>query len=318
MKTTTILIAAALVAALGCRDGGSGQRAPDHAHEEGKQHGDGEEHHDEIRMSAEQLAEHGISLAVAGPGTVDVAIELSGVIRPNGDHLAHIVPRFPGMVREVKRTVGDPVQAGDVLAIVESSSSLARYQLQTMIAGVVLERHVTLGDAVGSETQAFVVADLRDVWADLSLFQRDLARVRIGQTVRVSAKSFAEGERTTDGKISYIAPIVDDATRTAVARTVLPNPSGSWRPGMFVAARVLDPQNAPVVVPEAAIQTVEGRAAVFVAKEEELEVRPVVLGRRGETQSEVVSGLEAGERFAATGTFLLKAELGKGAAEHEH
>jgi len=276
------------------------------------------ERRDSIRLTAEDLAKHGVAVAVAGPGTIDAGLELSGVVRPNGDRLAHIVPRFAGVVRDVRRKIGDGVKAGDVLAVVESSGSLARYELETMIDGLVIERHLTLGESVGTETQAFVVADLRDVWVDLSAFQNDLPRVRVGQIARISAERFADDGSGVEARISYVAPVVDESTRATIVRAVLSNPSGSWRPGTFVTGRILDPVDVPVAVPEPALQTVEGRATVFVATEEGFEARVVSVGRRGENFAEIVSGLKAGERYAAAGTFLLKAELGKGEAEHEH
>lgn len=327
---TMIVVAASFGAmAVGCRSEpepvtgeATGKPADDqgegdeHGHEEGE--GGEEAHDDTIRLTEQGLAEHGVSLAAAAPGAIDAAIELSGVIRPNGERLAHIVPRFPGVVREVRRTIGNSVKAGDVLAVVESSGSLSRYELKTMIDGLVIERHVTLGEAVDTENQLFVIADLGDVWADLSAFQKDLSRIRVGQTVRISAQHFAEGQSEVETKITYVTPVVDEATRTATVRAVLPNPAGSWRPGMFVTGKVLELAEARVAVPEAALQTLEGRSVVFVATEGGLKARRVTVGRRGETTAEIVSGLEPGERYAAAGTFLLKAELGKGAAEHDH
>lgn len=273
-------------------------------------------HHDAIRLNPEELAQQGVTLAAAGAGTIDASVELSGVIRPNGDRLAHIVPRFAGIAREVRRTIGDTVKAGDVLAVVESSGSLARYELQTMIDGVIIERHITLGEAVETSTQAFVVADLRTVWVDFSAFQRDLSQVRAGQTVRISAQHFGEGQADVEAKIMYVTPVVDEATRTATVRAMLPNPVGSWRPGMFVTGKVIDAKTAAVAVPEGALQNVGGRETVFVATSEGLQARAVTVGRRGETRTEILTGLAPGERYAAAGSFLLKAELGKGEAEH--
>ena len=313
-KVIVTAAALVLVTSFGCRD-------PEREPVKGKTVGASQSEDapgDVVRLSGEELEEHGVSFAVAGPGAIDASMELSGVIRPNGDRLAHIVPRFPGVIREVRQTIGDSVKAGNVLAVVESSVSLARYELQTMIDGVVIDRHATIGEAVDSETKVFVIADLRNVWVDLSVFQKDLSKVRVGQTVRISAEHFAEEQSDVEAKITYIAPVVDEVTRTAVARAVLPNPAGYWRPGMFVTGKLLDPSQVAVAVPEAAIQTVEGRTVVFVETEEGLKARPVAVGRRGETLAQIVSGLEAGERYAAAGTFLLKAELGKGAAEHEH
>ena len=121
------------------------------------------------------------------------------------------------------------------------------------------------------------------------------------------------------GRGSFVSPIVDQATRTAMARTVLPNTTGSWRPGMFVTAHVLDPLEAPVVVPRSALQRHEGRPVVFVVAGDVFEPRPVTVGQEGRTTAEIRAGLAVGERYAATRSFLVKAELEKAeSAEHAH
>jgi cobalt-zinc-cadmium efflux system membrane fusion protein len=270
---------------------------------------------DLVEVDAENLARLGISVERAGPGSIDAFTELPGEVRPNGDRLAHIVARYPGVVRDVRRTVGDRVKAGDVLAIVEASTSLAPYSLTTAIDGIVIDKHITKGEAIDAEKGAFVVADLDDVWIDLAVYQKDLDKVAVGQRVRISAgKELPPAE----GAISYITPTVDPPTRTATARVVLDNRDRRWRPGMFVTGRVLAPFRADLVVPLAAIQTYEGSSVVFAERPGGFAPRPVILGARGESQVAVLSGLEPGERYVATGSFLIKAELGKSEAEHGH
>ncbi|MGD9724324.1 MAG: efflux RND transporter periplasmic adaptor subunit [Pirellulales bacterium] len=284
------------------------------------EHGDDEHNgHDDndhvIRLTPDQLAAFGVTLATAGPGRIDHGVELLGEVRPNGDTLAHVVPRFPGIVRQVRKSIGEDVRAGEVLATVESNESLAPYEIKTLVAGTIIERHITPGEAVDRDKQAFTIADLSAVWVDLAVYQKDLDHVRVGQSVLVRTGA---GKAEAEGRISYIAPIVNEPTRTATARVLLHNPERSWRPGLFVTARILDPIQASVVVHRSAIQTLAGQSTVFVAHEGGFEPRPVTLGRMGDTMIEVLSGLSAGERYAATNSFLLKAELGKGEAEHEH
>lgn len=319
----------ALLCLAGCRGEEAPHSAASHVHDESPagagtgadpadahdDHDDAENGSDFVRVGAEQRERSGIVVAAAGPGTIDTFTELPGEVRPNGDKLAHIVARYPGVVRAVRKTVGDHVRAGDVLAIVESSTSLAPYQLTTAIDGVIIDKHITQGEAIDAEKGAFLVADLSDVWIDLAVYQKDLDKVARGQTVRISA---GPSLPATDGTVSYLTPTVDPPTRTATARVVLGNADGRWRPGMFVTARVLAPVEAALVVPLTAIQTLEGSPVVFVEAPEGFAPRPVILGTRGESQVAVLSGLRAGERVATAGSFLLKAELGKGAAEHDH
>lgn len=288
-------------------------RTEDHGEEQG--HDEHEEHEGGAALVPEELEHAGVAFVTVGPGYVDDGVELLGAVRPNGDRLAHITPRFAGIVREVRKNVGDRVRAGEVLAVLESSESLAPYQLTTLIDGIIIEKHLTRGEAVDRETPCFVIADLSTVWVDLAVYQKDMARVRLGQSVRVRA---ADGGPEGEGSISYLTPALDEATRTATARVELPNLEGQWRPGMFVTARALAEHEARLVVPTGALQTLKGRDVVFVADEHGVEPRPVTLGHRGETVVEVLSGLEPGARVASANTFLLKAELGKGEAEHEH
>jgi membrane fusion protein, heavy metal efflux system len=264
-----------------------------------------------IRLDAAQLAAAGIEVAAAGPGSVDSGTELVGEVHPNGDRLAHITPRFPGIVREVFKGAGDPVRAGDVLAVIESSDSLAPYSVKTAIDGIVIAKDLTRGEAVERTKQAFVVADLASVWVDLAVYQKDLGRIAIGQRVHIDA--VGEGP-AAEGRISYVTPSVDQVTRTATARIVLANPERRFLPGMFVTAHTLDSADAAVAVPRDAIQTIGGQPCVFVVERDGVVRRPIVLGRQGSELVEVVTGLGAGERIAVKNVFLLKAELAKGEA----
>jgi len=303
------------IASVGCGRSDAPTSAPD-AHEEHEHDGEHEEREvAALVLSPEQRARYGVSVEAAGPGPIDSGHELLGEVHANGDRLAHIVPRFPGVVKDVRRTAGDEVHAGDVLAVIESSESLVSYELRTLIDGVVIEKHLTLGEAVDRDRQAFVVADLSTVWVELSLYQKDFGRVRPGQRVRVQAVA---GGAAADGEVSYVAPAIDPETRTTTARVELANPDRSWRPGMFVTARGHDPVPAEVRVPSDAVQLREGQRVVFVETPDGFVPRTVTLGREGATQLEIATGLAAGERVATGNTFLLKAELGKGAAEHAH
>jgi len=303
--------------------GDNGHGADEHGDDEhgDDDHGDGEhgagEHDDEgrVRLTPQQLAAFGVTLATAGPGRVDHGIELLGEVRPNGETLVHVVPRFPGIVREVRKSIGDTVRSGDVLAVIESSESLAPYQIKTQLNGTIIDRDMAVGEAVDRDKQSFTIADLSTVWVDLAVYQRDLDHVRVGQDVVIRTGA---GHAIADGRISYVAPIVNEPTRTATARVVLPNPDRSWRPGLFVTGRILDPAEAPVVVQRSAIQTIAGRPTVFIERDGAFDPRPVTLGRLGDTAVEVLSGVAPGDRYVATNSFLLKAELGKGEAEHAH
>ena len=271
--------------------------------------GDGHEQEGAIRLSEAQMAEFGIEIEQAGPAVIEMQVELPGEVRANQDQIAHLVPRFAGIVKEVRKRVGDPVENGETLALVESSESLASYRLRSMIDGVVIAKHITRGEAVSTDSETFVVADLSTVWVDLSVYQRDLDRVAVGQPVVISAGGDAPQAR---GTISYVAPVVDERTRTAIARVVLPNPDGRWRPGLFVTGLVtVDKMQASVAVPRSAVQTVGDETVVFVPDSDGLEPRPVRTGRSDRKRIEIVAGLAPADRFVSRGSFILKSEIEK-------
>jgi cobalt-zinc-cadmium efflux system membrane fusion protein len=266
-------------------------------------------------FSVEQFQRHGVRLATAGPGEVDVGIELPGEVRPNADRIAHLAPRFAGIVRDVRARVGDRVRAGQVLATIESQN-LATYELKAAFDGTIIDRHITPGEAATPDRAAFIVADLSTVWVDVSIYQKALPQVHLGHPVVLES---SDGSAEAQGTVSYVTPVVDQATRTATARVVLPNPDGAWRPGVFVTATVYDPVAAAVVVPRRALQQLDGEPVVFVVDGDHFVPRRVTLGRIGRSRAEIIAGLSPGDRFADEQSFLVKAELAKGeAGEHEH
>lgn len=288
---------------------------------------DVEEHQEEpaeasvINISEEEIAEFDIIIGKAGPGKLQVHITVPGEVVIPPDNLAHIHPRFPGMVKEVKKHIGDRVREGEILAIIESNESLTDYQLKSLISGTIVEKHITRGEMVEADMSphGFVVADLSVVWVYLNLYQKDLPYVKKGQKVTIS---LGPGLEETAGKINYISPIIDQTTRTAKARVVLPNPKGIWKPGLFVNGSIItDEFTAQIAIPKTAIETLENKPCVFVKSDEGFKPRFITSGRENHTFIEILGGLTEGESYIAKGGFTLKAELQKemfGDDEHGH
>ncbi len=274
-----------------------------------------EEEHDSGHhvFTVEEFIHSGVTIASAGPGVVDVAVELPAEVRPNGDRLAHIAPRFSGLVREVRKSVGDVVKPGEVLAIVESDN-LSPFELRAGFAGTVIDRHIVPGETASPDKPAYIIADLSTVWVLVSAYPQVLDLVRVGRPVRIAA---SRGGPEIESRVSYVSPIVEEETRMVTARVVVANPDGELRPGLFVTATIENPVDAAIVVPRRAVQTVEAKPAVFVVAGEHFEVRTVELGSTGRTTVEVRSGLAAGDRVASERSFLVKAELLKAEGGHE-
>jgi len=269
-----------------------------------------------VTLSPEQIESAGIEVAAAGPATIHERVALNGRIAQNEDALAHVMPRFAGVVRSVHKRLGDPVAKGDLLAIIESNESLHPYELRARQGGSVVEKSVAPGEFVSNERELFTIADLSNVWVDLDVYRPDFGRVRVGQPARIDA---GDGSPAADTTLSYLSPVGSVNTQTLLARAVLPNPDGSWRPGLFVTARVeVAAVEAPVAVREEAVQRLRDRDVVFLAEDGVFEAQPVVLGLRDGLHVEVVSGLAPGQHYAAAGSFVLKAEAGKSGAGHDH
>lgn len=187
--------------------------------------------------------------------------------------------------------------------------ALVHYEVTAPIAGTVIEKHISQGEALPADAEAFAIADLRTVWVDLSVFQKDLDLVFEGQVVNIVTTG---GQLRVIGEIRYVRPIVGEETRTAIARIVLDNPDGRWKPGLFVSANVaVGAVAVPLLVPKTALIKMDEGQVVFVQEEEGFEARSVTTGRENETHIEITSGLGSGEQYVASGGFALKAELEK-------
>jgi len=294
----------------------------EHGHEEeGEKAGDGHEGHGHneaeevgIKLDADTIREFGIDIGVAGPAIVNLDSTLPGEVQVNQDRQAHISPRYSGVAVEVRKSIGDQVKKGDVLAVIEGNESLVSYELKSLLNGTVIEKHITLGESLKEDTIVFAVADLETVWIDLTVYQKDISMIRRGQKVVVSG---GEHLSASEGTISYISPTVDEHTRTSLARLVLPNPDGHWRPGMFVTGTVqLSTKEATVAVPRSAIITIEGQPSIFVMTENGFVPRTVETGVSDDDQTEILNGLEPGERYAVRNVLPLKAELNRAGLEH--
>jgi len=279
----------------------------------GKEEGHGAEG---VEMSDAKVAAAGIEVVAASKGTLRDALQLNGILQPNQEALVQVTPRFPGVVREIKKRIGDQVEKGELLAKIESNQSLTVYEMRAPIAGTVIDRQISLGEYASAQKPAFTVADISTVWVDLSVYRRDLPRVKLGDTVLID---IGDGGKPIEAKLSYISPIGSSDTQSALARAVVSNDDLRLRAGLFVSAQlILTAKEVPVVVKSEALQTVENRNVVFVRNGNKFEVRDVELGSRDPEQVEVVFGLLEGDKYAAKNSFVVKAELAKGSASHEH
>lgn len=267
------------------------------------------------QITAQASKASGVETAVAGPALIQQKLQLTGRVMLNPNTTAHVKARFPGIVREVKKQLGDMVAAGDVLAAVESNESLQVYSVKSPIGGVILARNTNVGDVAG-DTPMFTITDTSDVWAEFHIFPRDIHRIKGGQKVLIT--SF-EGGHASEAPITTLLPIAESSSQTVVARVTLANPEGLWRAGMTVRGDVvIEERQAPVAVKTAAIQRMEGNSVVFVQQGDSYEARPILTGAGNSEWTEVLEGLASGMRYVSEKSFQIKADIGKSGASHDH
>jgi cobalt-zinc-cadmium efflux system membrane fusion protein len=267
-------------------------------------------------MSDAKIAAAGIELATAGPVTLRETLLLNGILQPNQEAVVQITPRFPGVIREIRKRVGDKVAAGEVVARIESNQSLTSYELRAPIAGTIIDRQAALGEYASEQKAVFTVADMSTVWADFSVYRRDLAKVSLGDRVIIDPE---DGGSPIEAKVTYLSPVGNSDTQSALARVSIANEKMRLRPGLFVIGRLLLAEKpAAVAVKLAALQTIENRIVVFVRSGEKFEIRDVEIGARDAEHAEILFGVLEGDSYAAKNSFVVKAETGKASAAHEH
>jgi len=256
----------------------------------------------------------GVTIEQAGPAVIRDEITLMGEVVLNGDRYAEVRARFPGPVQSVRFNVGDTVRAGQTLATVENSDSLVTYAVLAPIDGVILARHTNRGDVAGADP-LFEIADFSVLWLDLHAFGEDAGRLRAGTPVLVEAP----GQDSVNTTVQRLLPLASSASQTVIARALLPNPAGRWRPGMAANATVtVREREVPLAVKIAALQRFRDFTVVFAKVGETYEVRMLELGERDGEHVEVLGGLAPGIDYVVAQSFLIKADIEKSGASHDH
>lgn len=265
-------------------------------------------------IPAELAQDAGIETEIAGPAMITETINLTGRVQVDPERLAQVRARFPGVVQSIDARLGEQVRKASVLARVQSNESLQSYTLTAPIGGVILKRDVQPGMATGEAT-LFVIADLSQVWVELDVFARHIGQVKTGQPVTIET---LDGERIS-GRIDWVAPLTAHASQSVQARVVLDNTEGRLRPGQFVRAGVTVAEHAAALaVRQSALQRFRDFQVVFARFGETYEVRMLQLGRQNGEWAEVLGGLGPGSEYVTGNSYLIKADIEKSGASHDH
>lgn len=375
---------------------GHDHKSPGNPVSEGSEH-EHEQETEKLAMAGEQIDKSNITIQPAESGVLRSHLRIPGTIIPDRNRIGRVPSKVVGTVSELRKGLGDRVQAGEVIAMLDSRevadanseyiaaavnfrlqetlyqrektlwekqvsseqrllradatyreaqvrrdlakqklsalgvgeesiaklnsitgdvTGLERYEIKAPISGRVVEQLVDIGTPMGGEGQAhelYAIADLSKVWVELTVSPQDLPLIKEGQQLSI------EGAARSYGSIIFTSPILNHDTRSARVIATIDNGDGTWRPGSFVTADIaVSEMKADIVIPKAALQSIEGKSRVFVRTPEGFEARQVTIGKDDGTAVEVLSGLKAGEPVAVANAFLLKAELGKSEAEHDH
>ena len=267
-----------------------------------------------VTIAAAIAEDAGIKVEAAGPAVIHNRVPLIGNIALNANRHADIKARFPGIVRAVKVEQGDRVRRGQSLVVVEGNESMRSYPVTAPFDGIVLARNTNIGDVAGDNT-LIEMADLAEVWVELHAIGKDAARLAPGQRVQIES---ATGDAQAETVIQTLLPL---ATRgqSIVARASLPNPEGHWRPGMTVSANVtVSEKEVPLAVKESGLQRFRDFTVVFAQVGDSYEVRMLELGVRDGESVEVLDGLKPGTRYVTEQSYLIKADIEKSGASHDH
>lgn len=257
----------------------------------------------------------GIKVEAAGPALFEQTLDLSGQVELAPAAQSEVGARFPGRVMAVARNVGDRVQTGTLLARVESSESLQTYSVTSPRGGIVLERRTNVGDVTGTDP-IFIIGDPADVYAAFPVFPKDVERIRPGQPVKVQSLA---GGRNQTSVIRDFLPMAQASTQTITARAMLPNRDGPWRAGIGVKGIVtVERREVPLAVRTSALQAFRDFTVVFAKVGNAYEVRMLEIGQQNPEWTEILSGIKPGQAYVTDGSFIIKADVEKSAASHDH
>ncbi|BCD98678.1 efflux RND transporter periplasmic adaptor subunit [Marinagarivorans cellulosilyticus] len=288
----------------------------DHDHDEHGHGNDGEDEHghgdeNSSRIDSDMAQQVGIVTASAGSQELHQTITIYGNLVSGPEQLSHVRARFEGLVKSVQVTIGDTVKTGDVLAEIESNESLKVYKIRSPISGRVVQRHANSGE-VTQDQILFSIANFDTVWAELRVYPAQQSSVAEGQSVHVLTTN-----GRVESRVKHVVPSMDSPYQ--LARVKLDNSKHALSPGLMVEAQLeIGRFSVSLAVAKDAVQNLGGRQGVFVKHGNEYTFTPLVLGRGDDHFYEVIDGLESSAEYVSQNSYLIKADIEKSEAEHEH
>ena len=259
--------------------------------------------------------EMGIQSEAAGPLMLTETRTFTGRVQTNPNRLSRVRPRFAGVIKAIRVELGDTVRAGDILATVQSNESLQNYNIKAPIDGLIIKRDIQIGETTG-DLPLFIIADHSDVWVELDVFVRDLDLIKKGQSVVVET---LDGKHQITSTIDWVSPLTSHASQSVRARITVPNKKAILRPGQFIRGHVTVAEHeVALAVRQTALQRFRDFQVVFARFGDTYEVRMLELGEQNRDWVEVLSGIDAGTQYVTNNSYLIKADIEKSGASHDH
>jgi cobalt-zinc-cadmium efflux system membrane fusion protein len=288
------------------------EHADEHADEHGDEHGNEEYEEGQVHISAEQILASGITTQLAQAGDIKQMLMLYGRAVLPESATSQVKARFAGLITAMNVEVGERVTAGQVIAEVESNSSLKRYLITAPISGVVESRSANVGE-LATDNVLLSIIDDSQLWAQYQVFAGQLSQVRAGQALTIAAE-----QNQVASTIQYLLS-APTAQTYKLARAPLDNTKGLWAVGKLLSGNVtLSTEAVALVINNRAVQIMEGEQVIFIRNQEGFEKRVIELGQSDSQMSQVFSGLDVGEEYAINNSFVLKGDLEKSSAGHGH
>jgi len=281
-------------------------------HEEGGHDEGGHEEEGRVTIKAAIAQQAGIKTQRVRGGMIKQTLTVYGKAVADTSKISHIQARFPGIISRVNVAIGDKVKKGQILAVIESNESLNRYNITAPFSGTITDRHAAQGEQTQDQA-LFTLANFDHVWAEFQIFPTQSQRISVGQEVTVSL-----GNRQASTRIKHLIPSTSGQP-FMIARALLDNSNGQWTPGLLIEGKVVVSKiEAALRVNNLAIQELEGANVVFLKEGNEYQATQIDVGLQDNQYTEILGGLKAGSEYVVENSYLIKADIEKSGAAHEH
>jgi cobalt-zinc-cadmium efflux system membrane fusion protein len=285
----------------------------EHGHDHGDEHG----HEDgPIELSKESQELGGIRTAKAGSASVTSRISVSGRIAQDVEEVYYVTAPESAVIQECRAVLGNPVNKDETVCTLILNSTKETVEIKSPVSGTVISEFVKKGEHVDETTAMYAIADMSKLPANFDVYEKDIASIRLGQTVIVYPLSYTD--KAFKGKIVFISPRVDESTYTVKIRVLVNNPKEQLKLGMSLRGEILSESGAGITVPAAAIQTLAQKTVVFVRTDQGFLPKEVKTGVQTKESVAIEEGIAEGDEIVVEGAFILKSKMMESEMGHDH